>query len=178
MLLTAALFDIEKANQFSVTNPNGTQTYTQDGKEVHEGIEFTATGKVTDQLRLFGGLTFMECKITSEKSNPALDGNRPQNVANNMAKVYAEYDLPFLRGLTLTGGVYYTGNFYADAANMDKLPSVVLGDVGARYATRIYGFPTIFRLNVTNVTNKSYWIVGQYEGVPRSAALSMEVKFF
>ena len=178
MLLTAALFDIEKANQFSVTNPNGTQTYTQDGREVHEGIEFTATGKVTDQLRLFGGLTFMECKVTSDRSDPAFDGNRPQNVANNMAKVYAEYDLPFLRGLTLTGGVYYTGNFYADAANRDKLPSVVLGDAGARYTTRIYGFPTIFRLDVTNVANKSYWIVGQYEGVPRSAALSMEVKFF
>jgi iron complex outermembrane receptor protein len=152
-------------------------TAVQDGREVHKGIEFTATGKVTERLTLFGGLTLMDCKIVREADDPAIDGNRPESVSNQMAKVYAEYDLPWVSGLTLTGGVYYTGNFYADPENTDRLPGVITGDVGARYTTKIHETPLIFRLNVTNVTNKSYWLSQYYVGDPRSIAFSVQAKF-
>lgn len=175
-LLTAALFQIDRASQYGVNNGDGTYTYVQNGREVHKGIEFTVSGKVTNRLTLVGGLTLMDCEITNNKSTPALVGKRPQNVANQMIKLYAEYDLPSVPGMTLIGGVYYTGSFYADAMNTDKIPGVVIGDLGVRYQTTIQGTPIIYRLNVTNVTNKHYWLNSMYVGAPRRVTLSMEMK--
>ena len=148
-LLSLALFDIDKSNQFAVSNPNGTLTYTQDGREDHKGIEFTVTGKATEHLTLFGGFTLMDCEITSERDNPAIDGKRPVNVSDELAKLYAEYSLPRVPGLTFTGGAYYTGPYYADEENTFRLPGVIIGDVGARYNALAWGTPVIFRLNVT-----------------------------
>ncbi|HEY3424744.1 MAG TPA: TonB-dependent siderophore receptor [Negativicutes bacterium] len=175
-LLTVALFKIDKANQFAVNNGDGTYTYVQDGREVHKGVEFTVSGKVTERLTLIGGLTLMNCKVTQEADNPTLEGKQPVNVSNQMVKFFAEYELPQVPGLTLTGGAYYTGSFYADAANTNKLPGVVIGAFGARYKTTVYGTPVIYRLNVTNITNKNYWVYGGIVGAPRSVALSMEMK--
>ncbi len=177
MLLTAAVFDIDKANQFAVVNPDGTQTYTQDGREVHKGLEFTATGKAMENLTLFGGFTIMNCEVTSERANPALDGNRPAGIANQLVKLYAEYDIPRIPGLTVTGGAYYTGAFYEDAANTDKLPAVLIGDFGLRYKTQVMTTPVIYRLNITNVTNKSYWAASGELGNPRAVLLSVQAKF-
>lgn len=175
VLLTGALFRIDKANQYAI-NTTPLPTYVQDGREVHQGIELTASGKVTDHLTLLGGLTFMSAAV--ERTNdPSLVGKKPTNVAEQYAKLYAEYSLPWIKGLTLTGGVYYTGTQYADALNTDRLPAYVIGDVGARYETKIYGYPTIFRLNVTNVTDKSYWMSDSFVGDPRSIAFSAQVKF-
>ena len=112
MLLATALFEIDKANQYS-DDGTLTGTYVQDGRQVHRGIEFTATGKVIDDLTLWGGATLMHATV--EKTNtPSLKGKEPTDVAEFWAKAYAEYNLPFLRGLTLTGGAYYTGPSYAD----------------------------------------------------------------
>lgn len=177
MLLTAALFDIDKVNTFDIQNPNGTQTAVQDGREVHKGVEFTATGKVTEDLTILGGFTFFDAKVQRATTYYALNGEEPSYVSNQMAKVYAEYNLPFLKGLTLIGGVYYTGKLYVDPANTQWAPAVVLGDFGARYTTTIDGRTTIFRLYVSNVTNENYWESGGPLGVPRTISLSATVKF-
>jgi iron complex outermembrane receptor protein len=143
---------------------------------VHKGLEFTVSGKTTERLTLVGGLTLMNDKVNHQANNPQYEGKRPTNVANQMVKLYAEYDYPQVPGLILTGGVYYTGSFYADSANTDKLPGVIIGDLGLRYQTKINGNPVIYRLNVNNITNKSYWISSNYAGAPRNVALTMEMK--
>jgi len=43
MLLTGALFQINKANQYAQSNSNGTLTYVQSGRQINKGIELTAT---------------------------------------------------------------------------------------------------------------------------------------
>jgi iron complex outermembrane receptor protein len=174
VLFTGALFKINKANQYSnLATP--IPTYVQDGLQVNQGIELTATGKVNDHLTLLGGVTFMSCKV--ENTNiPALAGKRPTNVANQMAKIYAEYSMPSVRGLTLTGGIYWTGKQYADTVNTDELPAYAIVDIGLRYETKAGGTPVIYRLNVDNVTNKSYWMNSSSVGEPRTIALSAEFK--
>ncbi|WP_161607321.1 TonB-dependent receptor [Methyloferula stellata] len=176
MLLTAALFQIDKANQFASNNGNGTSTDVQDGREVHKGGELTATGKVFDDLTIVGGLTFFNSEVT-QASSTSLNGKRPMNVADQMVKVYAEYNIPFIPGLTLTGGAYYTGSFYADAANSKPLPAVLIGDVGARYVTKINNLPLTIRLNITNVADKSYWQSANFVGDPRRIAFSFQTTF-
>jgi iron complex outermembrane receptor protein len=176
VLLTAALFEINKSLEYDLRNSNNTQTKYQDGRQVHRGLEFTAVGKPSDLLTLYGGMTLMNAKVKDLKANNrALEGKRPANVSNSMFKLYAEYDLPFLRGATLTGGIYYFGSMYADALNTDKLSSVTLVDLGARYRITLdEKHPLTLRLDINNVTNKNYWMNANYLGTPRSIILSVE----
>ncbi|WP_396956124.1 TonB-dependent siderophore receptor [Nitrosomonas sp.] len=175
LLLSTALFRIEKANQFSnLARP--TPTFIRDGLQVHNGVELVLTGKVTDNLTIMGGGTLMDINV--EKSNdPALEGKKPTNAATRMGKIYAEYALPWVKGLSLTGGIYYTGERYANAANTDKLPSYTLYDIGARYSTRIRDKALTVRLNVINLTGKDYWQSATYLGVPRTIAFSVSTMF-
>lgn len=167
VLLTAALFDIEKAYEFL----DGA-VYTQDGRQKHRGVEFTATGKPTRNLTIVSGVTALDADI----EGGANDGKTPLNVAKLVAKIYSEYALP-VPGLSLTGGVYYTGRQWANATNTDRLPSYTTFDVGLRYVTSAKNYPLTFRLNVNNVTDKNYWANSYYTGAPRSIAFSAQMQF-
>lgn len=169
MLLTGALFEIEKAYEF-VDSGN---TYTQGGRQNHKGVEFGATGKLTDRVTVIGGVTLLDPKVKGGDN----DGKAPMDVPKVLAKLYSEYELPFLAGLSATGGIYYTGKQWANDGNSQRLPSYVTMDAGLRYATKVTGRPVTLRLNVNNLTNKNYWINSYYVGSPRSVALSAQVQF-
>ncbi|MCG3692645.1 TonB-dependent siderophore receptor [Aliarcobacter butzleri] len=173
LLLSSALFRIEKANSYEdlTTSP---KTLTQDGLVIHEGLELTATGKVTDNLTIVGGGTIMDLEVDKANANV---GKKPTNVASKMAKLYAEYNIPMVKGLTVTGGAYYTGESYRDGANTDVIPSYTVYDGGFRYKTKLDKYPTTFIMNVTNLTDKKYWRSPTSFGEPRNLALSMKMEF-
>lgn len=174
LLLSSALFRIEKANRYDKDLPNGMQEVTQDGLEIHQGLELTATGKVTDNLTIVGGGTIMNLEIDKAASN---EGKKPADTASKMAKLYAEYDIFAVKGLTLTGGAYYTGESYRDGANTDIIPSYTVYDGGFRYKTKLDKYPTTFIMNVTNLTDKKYWRSSTSFGEPRNLAFSMKMEF-
>ena len=111
-----------------------------------------------------------------DKAN-ANEGKKPTNVASEMAKLYAEYNIPTVQGLALTAGAYWTGKSYRDAANTDVIPSYTVYDGGLRYKTKLEKYPTTYIVNVTNLTNKEYWRSSTSFGEPRNIALSMKVEF-
>ena len=175
LLLSTALFRIEKANQYSdLATP--IPSYVQDGLQVHNGVELVLTGKVTDNLAIMGGGTLMDIGV-EKSNNPAMEGKKPTNAASRMGKIYAEYALPWIPGLNLTGGIYYTGERYANVANTDKIPSYALYDIGARYTTRVLDKALIVRLNVINLTGRNYWQDQYNLGVPRTIAFSVSTMF-
>ena len=174
LLLSSALFRIEKANRYDKDLPSGMKEVTQDGLEIHEGLELTATGKVTDNLTIVGGGTIMNLEIDKAASN---EGKKPADTASKMAKLYAEYDIFAVKGLTLTGGAYYTGESYRDAQNTDIIPSYTVYDGGLRYKTKLDKYPTTFIMNVTNLTDKKYWRSSTSFGEPRNLAFSMKMEF-
>ncbi|WP_323589455.1 TonB-dependent siderophore receptor [Aliarcobacter butzleri] len=174
LLLSSALFRIEKANRYDKDLPSGMKEVTQDGLEIHEGLELTATGKVTDNLTIVGGGTIMNLEIDKAASN---EGKKPADTASKMAKLYAEYDISSIKGLTLTGGAYYTGESYRDAQNTDIIPSYTVYDGGLRYKTKLDKYPTTFIMNVTNLTDKKYWRSSTSFGEPRNLAFSMKMEF-
>ncbi len=175
LLLSTALFRIEKANQFS-DQATPIPTYVQDGLQVHNGVELVLTGKVTDNLTIMGGGTLMDINV-EKANNPALEGKKPTNAASRMGKIYAEYALPWIPGLSLTGGIYYTGEKYGNTTNTDKIPSYTLYDIGARYTTRVLDKALTVRLNVINLTGKDYWQNDYTLGVPRTVAFSVSMNF-
>lgn len=172
-LFTAALFQIDKAYEYTDPTDN---IFKQAGREIHKGIELSVTGKVTPNLILVGGLTFLRPTVDNDASNLALEGKMPVDVAKRLAKLYAEYNVAKVPGLTLTGGIYYTGRQAANTMNTVFLPGVTTFDLGVRYQTIINKTPVTYRLNVSNLFNKSYWANSSYTGYPRTIAVSAQFK--
>lgn len=175
VLLNGSLFRIEKANKYEKdTTPK--LTLTQDGEEIHQGIELGITGKVTDNLTIIAGGTLIDLSV-EKVEDKALEGKKPINAASKMAKLYSEYEISQIKGLAITGGAYYTGKSYGDRANKDVLPSYTLYDAGLRYKTKLDKYPTTFNLNVQNLTDEVYWTRNNMLGDPRSVAFSMKMEF-
>ena len=171
-LLTLALFNIEKPNGFL----NESMVYSESGKQVNNGLEFSVTGKVTPELTVVGGFTLLDPKI-KDANVKANDGNAPVDVAKQLAKVYAEYDINAVPGLALTGGAFYTGKQYTDEANDYQLPSFTTFDAGARYRMKVSQNDLTLRMNVSNLANKDYWLNSHYLGDPRTVQFSAQLEF-
>ncbi|WP_425906731.1 TonB-dependent receptor domain-containing protein [Nitrobacter sp. TKz-YC02] len=130
-------------------------------------------------VRVLGGVSLLDGTLT--KSAVAANvGNTPIGVPNIQANIGGEWDLPWMRGLTLNGAVIYTGRQFIDTANRQPIPDWTRLDLGVRYTTAIYGRRTIFRANVQNVTGANYWSsVASFGtfflGAPRTYLLSMSV---
>ncbi len=183
VLLGGALFRLEQASTRYLDNGNGTYTFATDGKQRFTGVELTAVGRPMPRLTVFGGLTLMKAQVVSANAataaSPSTKGYVPWGIAQQMAKLSVEYDVAAVPGLTLTGGVYYTGKSYADDYERDKLAGYTLFDAGLRYATKFGTTPVTLRLSATNLGNKSYWMwAGQNAATaPRSLALSVTARF-
>lgn len=177
MLLTAALFEIDKSLQYYDLADPARPRYVQDGRQVHRGIEFTAVGKATQQLTLIGGFTWLDAKVKEQRQNPALEGKRPAQTAETIAKLRAEYQIPGLPALTLVTGANYTGRQYANALNTDELQAYTLLDAGARYVIDVAQHPLTLRLEANNLTDKHYWANGSQTGMPRALVFSVNTQF-
>jgi iron complex outermembrane receptor protein len=98
-----------------------------------------------------------------------------------MFNLGAEYDVPMLNGLTLSARWTHTGPQYLNTSNTLSISTWDTVDLGARYATVLFGKPTTFRASVLNVANKSYWAStsGGYltQGAPRTFLMSMTTDF-
>ncbi|CAM3794765.1 Ferric anguibactin receptor [Pseudomonas reidholzensis] len=171
-LVTLALFNIDKPNNYK----NSLGFYAQDGRQENNGLEFSVTGKVMPELTVVGGMTLLDPQI-KKTSITANEGNAPTNVAKQLAKVYAEYDIGQVPGFALTGGAFYTGKQYADEANRTSLPSFTTFDAGARYKMHVAQNDLTLRVNVSNLTNKEYWLNSFYLGDPRTVAFSAQLEF-
>ncbi|MBD1601617.1 TonB-dependent receptor [Pseudomonas typographi] len=171
-LATLALFNIKKPNAYTNTD----RVYVQDGLQENNGLEFSVTGKVTPRLTIVSGFTLLDPEV-KKGATRANDGNSPVNVAKQLAKVYAEYDVVSAPGFALTGRAFYTGKQYADEANDYRLPAFTTYDAGARYRLPLAGNDLTLRVNVSNLTDKKYWLNNSYLGDPRTVAFSAQLEF-
>lgn len=143
------------------------------------GLEFSVYGELMPDVRVLGGFSLLDGTLT-KTAVAANVGNTPVGVPNVQANIGAEWDLPWMRGLTLNGAVIYTGKQFVDTANKQPIPDWTRLDLGARYTTAINGNTTVFRANVQNVTGTNYWSsVASFGtfflGAPRTYLLSMTV---
>lgn len=174
ILLAAALFQIDKGLERS-DDDTPTGTYVQDGRQIHRGLELSATGKVSEDITVMAGLALMDNEV-KRSSNPSTEGKRPTWVAEDNFKVYTEYSPAPLPGWTLTAGAYFTGSRYQDSLNTTKVPGYTLFDIGFRLETRAFGQDASLRLNLLNATDRKYWAATS-PGAPRTIAFSATIDF-
>ena len=173
---TLALFQIQK--------PSGelaSGTFSVQGEQRNRGLELSVFGEVAPGTRLLGGVTLLDAQLI-KTSVAAHQGNTPVGVPEVQANLWAEWDTPWLEGLTLTSGAIYTASQYVNQANTQQLDPWTRFDIGARYSTRIAERPTTFRATVQNLFDREYWSgVASYgafsQGSPRTLLLSATVDF-
>jgi iron complex outermembrane receptor protein len=167
---------------FEISKPSGeilAGRFSATAETQVRGLEFNVFGELMSDVRVLGGVSLLDGTLT-KTAVAANVGNTPIGVPNVQANIGAEWDLPWMGGLTLNGAVIYTGRQFVDAANKQPIPEWTRLDLGARYTTAINGRKTIFRANVQNVTGENYWSsVASFGtfflGAPRTYLLSMTV---
>jgi len=173
--VNAALFRINKIN--SEIDP-ADNVFKQDGREIHQGLEVTLTGKPFDELTLVGGFTLMDAHVEKATANRAIEGKTPVNVPESQAALRAEYALPFLKDVTLVGGVNYYGKRPVDATNTDWLDAATTFNAGLRWEPTVAGHKITAALNVDNLFDTAYWTYfrsgdGLLLGAPRVVSFSL-----
>jgi len=169
---------------FQITKPSGElagSTFSVQGEQRNRGVELNLLGEVTSGVRLLGGVTLLDARLTRTRV-AANQGNTAVGVPNVQANLWAEWDTPWVEGLTLTGGLIHTGEQYVNQSNAQALDSWTRTDIGARYTTRIAEHPTTLRATVQNLFDSQYWSgVASYgafsQGAPRTLLLSATVDF-
>ena len=173
------------ASVFQIAKPSGlldatTLRYEASGEQRHRGIELNVFGELARGLRLLGGATWIDARMT-QAASASVVGKRPVGVPRFTANLSGEWDVPGLPGFTLTGGLTHTGSSYVDAANATLIPGWTRIDLGARWTTRVADRAITFRASLENAFNKRYWSVGTWNalllGMPRTLALSATVDF-
>lgn len=173
-----SVFQIAQPHALTVGN-----RFTVDGEQRNRGLEWNAYGRLGAGLRVLGGVTLIEARIT--KADGEAQGRKAFGVPGTQLNLGSEWDLPGVRGLTLSGRLLYTDPVYIDAANLYEIPGWTRWDAGARYATHVAGRPLVLRAHVDNLFDKSYWM-GYRQGwrsgmvsrsAPRTLQLSATVDF-
>lgn len=188
---TASVFDITSPNTISVAVPGQVLPARRlAGEQRNRGLELFTFGEVTPTFRLLGGVTFIDGEVVKQAVSVgsiivSYNGKVPVGVSAVNVNLGAEWDTPFLPGLTMTGRVIYTSESYANDANTQELPAWTRVDLGARYTflSPWNGKPIVIRASVENVFNEAYW--NSYRtvssavslGAPRTYLLSTTFNF-
>ena len=127
-----------------------------DGIAHHRGIEAALHWTGTAWR---AGATAMLLRARREASadTPELDGLRPTNVPNIVARAYAAWKVPGVPGLEVQGSLSHEGDRAILADNSTMLPAWTRFDAGVHYERQVRNTATTWTLGVDNATNRRYW---------------------
>ncbi len=172
-----ALFHINRPAEFV----NSSQTYVQDGSQVHKGIELSLTGKLSGQWTLHGSALVLDAQLR-ETGDPATQGKRPTSVPRHRLALTAEYAPPALKSWVFSGSWSHTGNRPLNSANTGEFaPAYDVFGAGARLYSQWGGTPVTWRFSVDNLFDKRYFDTSNWgqliPGAPRTLKVGAEFQF-
>lgn len=179
---TLALFEITKPTMVAIGD-SASPTYTDEGEKRVRGIEWNTYGELMRNVRVLGGLAYSR-GVQTQSAYDRYNGNEAVGAPRWQGSLGAEWDAPWLPGLTLSGRVVATSSQYLDAANQKEIPGWATLDAGVRYRTSVEGRKLVWRLNVANLFDERYWS-GSFSdsypiatlGAPRTITASATVDF-
>lgn len=177
--VSGALFQIKKGFEYTdVTN-----TYVRAGEQTHRGLELSAQGNATRDLKY--SLSLLALHMQQSGTGQAdVDNKRTTNVPAFKSTAVLEYAVPSVAGLKVNGTWHYSGKKAFDAQNTLFVPGYHVFDLGTAYGMTVAGYKTTLRANIDNVTDKFYWRdvtpqLGGYlfPGAPRTVRVSAQFDF-
>lgn len=148
LLLTAALFRLERSNTPAVDNEGFT---VQTGKSRVEGIELSLAGEVSPQLHVNLGYTYLDGEILSATSSAGTD-KELQQLPKHQLGLWGRYELTDRLGIG-TGLVHQSKQF-ASFSNNVVLPAYWRVDAAAYYEV-VDGVN--LQLNIENLFDENYY---------------------
>ncbi|WP_447592942.1 TonB-dependent receptor [Aquipseudomonas campi] len=180
--LTAAVFRTEKENTRVLT---GLNTYENAGKTRVDGIELSATGKITNKWQVFAGYSYLDSEqvdggkvlTAGQYVDVATNGNALPNTPENSLSLWTTYAVT--DKFTIGGGAFFVDKVWGSVAHTVYVDSYWRYDAMASYKlTRNVDL----QLNVQNLTDEVYYdkaysthFANQAAG--RTALLSTNVHF-
>ena len=158
--LTAAVFRTEKKNTRVLTD---SFTYQNAGESRVDGLELSASGKITEKWQVFAGYSYLKSELVDpgQKGNRngsinttavSDKGNEMPNTPKNSFSLWTTYEV--MPKLTIGGGAFYVDEVYGDTANTVYVPAYTRYDAMASYKlTKNIDL----QLNVQNLTDKTYY---------------------
>ena len=169
----AALFRNEKINARKLDESGATLL---DGRRRVDGLELQFGGAVLPNWEIYSGAAFMDGRIVSGPA--AIEGHTPLGVSDFAGNLWTVYR--FGDGWEAGGGVRGNSGFYLTDTNTGKVPAAWVWDMTAAYVKDHYEV----RLNVNNVTDKTYYTGGYQNvanrvlpGAPRQYQLTLRYVF-
>lgn len=174
---TVSLFQITKPSTF--VNP-ATNSLVQNGQQQNSGIEFTMFGEPIKGLRALGGFSLLSAVLTSTL-NGTNNGHYAPGVPTFQANLGVDWDIPWVKGLTVGSRLIYTGGTFVDPANLQPVPAWTRVDLSAKYMfERADGKPIGLRAQLLNAGNNNFWMATNgyvTQGQPRTFMLSLTADF-
>ena len=130
--------------------------YAVAGEQRNRGLEFLADGNLTQNLKMYGGITWLDPKLLST-ADPDTQDTRIVGLSRMTASLLTEYRIDQVPGLAVNLNARYASARPVDDRNDHWVGSYETFDVGASYSTRWLERDTTCRLEVTNVGNAHYW---------------------
>lgn len=191
LLLTAAVFQVTKSDVMEGANYDSVGTFNT-GEIRVRGIEFGASGQITDKLLTQAGITYMDAEVM-ESATAANLGKTISNFADVSLNLQLKYQLTEKFGF---GGAWkYESKKYAGQPDTaaayttfntgaytysQPIPEYAVLDL---FATYDFSKNLDVRLNIGNVTDKDYYLAAYrsgsfvYKGDARTARVTLNYNF-
>ncbi|MBO1359203.1 TonB-dependent siderophore receptor [Acetobacter sacchari] len=150
----------------------------QGGLVRYQGVEAAANVEATRDLQLSASLTYLDARYGS---GTPYKGKQAESTSPFEANFSAIYTLRWVKGLSVNGGLNYVSAAWLNPDNNFRMPSYIIGNVGAQYITRVQNHRLTFRASVQNIGNERYWVsrgsLQLFPGAPRTATVSARIDF-
>jgi catecholate siderophore receptor len=153
LTLTTSLFRLDRTN-VKTRDPLDPNKLVLVGRQRSQGVEIAAAGAILPGWNVSGGLTFLDPTILRSNdvsSGVPVEGNRIGNVAARSGSIWTTYTLK--QGLTLGGGVFALGDWFASNDNLIRIDGYARLDAMAGYRIGHYEV----QLNVRNLLDEDYY---------------------
>lgn len=147
LLLTGAVFDIEKRN-ISIEE-NGITT--QNGNQLHRGAEAGAQGQLSEQWFVMASGMYLDAKYNN---HDLYQDKTPANVPEWSGSVWTRY--AWTEATAFNIGLFYQGERWADNANTVQLDGYARVDTGASHKIASDYVTWDFRFNIENLFDTEY----------------------
>lgn len=175
MLLSGAIFRVEKLNARTPGVLLGDPPQVLEGKQRVDGAELSVEGNVTRGWQVLAGYTFLD-STTVESNNPAEIGKALVNTPRNSFNVWSTYRLP--SGFHFGGGARFVDRRFGNTINTRVVDAYWTFDLMASYPLTEH---IDLKLNLYNLTDKFYFDrIGGGHVVPgpgRAAMISTSFRF-
>lgn len=175
VLVSGAVFRVEKLNARTPGVLPGDPPQVLEGKQRVDGAELSVEGNLTRAWRVLAGYTLLD-STTIESNNPAEIGKELVNTPRNSFNVWSTYSLP--SGFHFGGGARFVDRRFGNIVNTRAVDAYWTFDVMASYPISKH---VDLKLNLYNLTDKFYFDrIGGGHIVPgpgRAAMLSTSFRF-